>query len=90
MHLTVFTLIVKYVPEWFPGAGFKTFARIAKKNIDDSITPPFLYVKESFEARGPPSMPFIHVSYLLDRTSGGDSYHSIDCGDVFGGTTGTR
>ncbi|KAF9645498.1 CyP450 monooxygenase [Thelephora ganbajun] len=42
--------ILKYVPEWFPGAGFKTFARIAKKNIDDSVNSPFKHVKESFEA----------------------------------------
>jgi len=90
MYLTMFTPTVKYVPEWFPGAGFKTFARIAKKNLDDSITPPFLYAKESFEAGGPLLLPFIHVSHLPERTSGGDSYHSIDRGDVFGGTAGTR
>jgi len=46
-----------------PGAGFKKFAKIAKKNIDDSITPPFQYVKESFEVREPPSLLLIQVPY---------------------------
>ena len=55
--LTGFPSTVKYVPEWFPGAGFKTFARIAKKDLDDSITPPFQYVKEAFEVRKPPLLP---------------------------------
>jgi len=45
-------MTVKYVPEWFPGAGFKTFARIAKENIDRSATLPFQHVKNSFEVRG--------------------------------------
>ena len=44
-------MTVKYVPEWFPGASFKTFARIAKENIDRSATLPFQHVKESFEVR---------------------------------------
>jgi len=50
--LKILTLMtVKYVPEWFPGAGFKAFARIAKENIDRSATLPFQHVKESFEVR---------------------------------------
>ena len=49
--LRMFTPAVKYVPEWFPGAGFKTFARTAKKNLDDSVNLPFHHVKESFEVR---------------------------------------
>ena len=83
MHLTVFTLIVKYVPEWFPGAGFKTFARIAKKNIDDSITPPFLYVKESFEVCESPLATIPRPSGSLGRISGGHPYHFVSCGNVF-------
>jgi len=50
--LTIFVPTVKYVPEWFPGAGFKTFARNAKKNLDHSVNYPFKHVKESFEVRG--------------------------------------
>ena len=44
---------VKYVPEWFPGAGFKKFARVAKENIDKSVNLPFQHVKESFQVREP-------------------------------------
>jgi hypothetical protein len=40
---------VKYVPEWFPGAGFQKFAREAKENIEKSIILPFQHVKESFK-----------------------------------------
>ena len=61
--LTEFASTVKYVPDWFPGAGFKTFARIAKKDIDDSITPPFRYVKKSFEVCEPPLLLLVLVSY---------------------------
>ena len=44
---------VKYVPAWFPGAGFKKFARIAKENIDNLVNLPFQHVKESFQVREP-------------------------------------
>ena len=46
-------LAVKYVPEWFPGAGFKSFARKAKKGLDRLADLPFYHVKESFEVREP-------------------------------------
>jgi len=42
--------ILKYVPEWFPGAGFKRFARLTKESVDNSVTLPFQHVKESFQA----------------------------------------
>ncbi|KAF9645509.1 CyP450 monooxygenase [Thelephora ganbajun] len=45
--------VLKYVPEWFPGAGFKRIGRIAKENLDRSINLPFRHVKESFEVREP-------------------------------------
>jgi len=79
----MFACAVKYVPEWFPGAGFKAFARIARRDIDDSITPPFQCVKESFEVREPPLPPPIQ----LKRTSGRDSHYTIDRGYVFRGIT---
>ena len=56
-------MTVKYVPEWFPGAGFKRFARIAKEDIDRSATLPFQHVKESFEVRGSPLLLLIQISY---------------------------
>ncbi|KAF9786299.1 cytochrome P450 [Thelephora terrestris] len=43
--------ILKHIPEWFPGAGFKTFARKAKKDLDKLADLPFYHVKESFEAK---------------------------------------
>jgi hypothetical protein len=47
--LTVLIPTVKYVPEWFPGAGFKRFARLAKKNFEDSVNLPLQYVKKSLQ-----------------------------------------
>ena len=58
-----FTPTVKYVPEWFPGAGFKKFARVGKANIDHSITLPFQHVKTSFEVRESPSPLSIRALY---------------------------
>jgi hypothetical protein len=49
----MFTFTVKHVPEWFPGAGFKKFARMAKEDLDDSINLPFLGVRETFQVRHP-------------------------------------
>jgi hypothetical protein len=42
---------VKYVPEWFPGAGFKVYAREAKEKINKLADLPFQHVKASFEVR---------------------------------------
>ena len=44
---------MKHVPEWFPGGGFKKFARLAKETIDKSIDLPLQHVKESFQVREP-------------------------------------
>lgn len=83
----MFTHTVKYVPEWFPGAGFKKFAREAKKNLDGSIDPPFQYVKEALEVREPPVDP-PRSNSLLERTTDGNPYHFVNCGDLFRGATG--
>ena len=42
-------LKVKYVPEWFPGAGFQTFAREARGHFDLAVDGPLAYVKRSLE-----------------------------------------
>jgi hypothetical protein len=52
-ELIAFIITVKWVPEWVPGAGFKKFARITKKSIDDSVNLPFQHVKKSFEVCKP-------------------------------------
>ncbi|KAJ6585742.1 cytochrome P450 [Mycena capillaripes] len=38
--------ILKYVPSWFPGAGFKRLARMYTKSCDDLAEVPLAYVKE--------------------------------------------
>ena len=40
---------VKYVPEWFPGAGFKTLARVTRGKFDVVINGPLRYLKESMK-----------------------------------------
>ena len=42
-----------YVPEWFPGAGFKTFAREAKELFDLAVDGPLEYMKQSPEVGRP-------------------------------------
>ena len=50
----MFTPTVKYIPEWFPGAGFKRFARLTRKGLEDSMDHPFQYVKEALQVCDPP------------------------------------
>ena len=40
------TIIVKYVPEWFPGAGFKKFGSAAARRINAVCQLPYDKVKE--------------------------------------------
>jgi len=40
-------LSVKYVPAWFPGAGFQKIAEDGKKDLDESMYSPFEHVKGS-------------------------------------------
>ena len=40
--------IVKYVPSWVPGAGFKRWAKDAKNLFDSSLHTSFYKVKEEF------------------------------------------
>ena len=40
---------VKYVPEWFPGAGFKTLARVTREKFDVAINGPLRYLRESMK-----------------------------------------
>jgi len=72
----VSTFTVKYVPEWFPGAGFKTFAKQAKKKLDDFLNLPFKHVKESFEVREP-TLPFLTQVPQWDNLQEGDLTTSL-------------
>ncbi|KAF7360772.1 Cytochrome P450 [Mycena venus] len=38
--------ILKYIPSWFPGAGFKRLAKMYKKSCDDFADVPLAYVRE--------------------------------------------
>ena len=40
---------VKHVPKWFPGAGFKHFAKDAQRLFDVAVDGPIEYVKESLK-----------------------------------------
>lgn len=40
---------VRYVPEWFPGAGFKAFAKVGRELFDVAIDGPLAYAKESLK-----------------------------------------
>jgi hypothetical protein len=37
------------VPDWFPGAGFKTFAKVARRKLEAIVNEPIDHVKESME-----------------------------------------
>jgi hypothetical protein len=39
---------VKYLPQWFPGAGFQRKAKIWRKIVLDMPTAPFQFVKKQF------------------------------------------
>jgi len=66
--------ILKHVPEWFPGAGFKKRGRELQKNNTAAITAPFQYVKDSM-AKG------LHASSvasrILERWQGDDEMESL-------------
>ena len=38
--------IVQYIPEWFPGAGFKRTARKWKEQVQEMVDQPHQWVKE--------------------------------------------
>lgn len=41
---------MKYVPSWFPGAGFKHLAAAWKKNLENTADIPYEFVQESMKA----------------------------------------
>ena len=53
---------MRYLPEWFPGAGFKTFTRVARGKFDMAIDGPLAYVKESMV-----SLQTLDLSAWIDR-----------------------
>jgi hypothetical protein len=48
--------IVRYIPDWFPGTGFKALAKEARDKYKISVDGPFDYVKNAMKVR-PQSNP---------------------------------
>jgi hypothetical protein len=42
-------ILVKHVPDWFPGTGFKTFAKVARRKLDAVVNEPIEHVKGSMK-----------------------------------------
>ncbi|KAF8552190.1 cytochrome P450 [Imleria badia] len=60
--------LLKYLPEWFPGASFKRSAMITRKSISEWVEAPFEYVKKSMAAgTAAPSMVSEALSRIQDR-----------------------
>jgi hypothetical protein len=63
--------LVRYVPQWFPGGGFKKKARAWGKSWEDCATIPFKEVSKAFVS--PLSLDLIralHPLHLLENVSG--------------------
>ena len=43
--------IVRYIPDWFPGTGFKVLAKEAREKFKTSIDGPLEYVKNAMKVR---------------------------------------
>ena len=44
-------VIVQYVPDWFPGTGFKAVAKEGRDKFKISVNGPFDYVKNAMKVR---------------------------------------
>ena len=60
---------VKYVPEWFPGTGFKQFAKVGRGLFDVAVDGPLDYVKQCLKVRLP--IPRTRTSILWTERSTG-------------------
>ena len=61
--------VVRYIPDWFPGAGFKQMAREFRKTFQELVDVPFEFVKKQMVRQPaiflPPNMLMILVRSLL-------------------------
>jgi len=53
---------VSHVPDWFPGAGFKRFAKVGRELLDTAVNGPLDHVKESLKVS--PSTLHTYISVL--------------------------
>ncbi|KZT37264.1 cytochrome P450 [Sistotremastrum suecicum HHB10207 ss-3] len=64
--------ILKYVPGWMPGAGFKAFATERKAQLNEVLTAPFQWVKSEMAAGRANS------SFVSRRLSGPEELNEFD------------
>lgn len=46
---------MKYIPVWFPGAGFKRTAQTWKKNLEQVVDKPYAFVQQRMSGKFEPS-----------------------------------
>lgn len=42
---------VRFVPDWFPGTGFKQTAKQWKRNAEESVEKPYAFVQQQMVCR---------------------------------------
>ena len=57
-------IVVKYIPEWVPGAGFQKEARVWKTSVDKMRDVPFDVVKQQMVRSFPSALCFV-LTYVL-------------------------
>ena len=62
---------MRYVPAWFPGAGFKQFAETGRELFAVAVDGPLDYVKESLEVSPPVFCTCISLLGLNDGKANG-------------------
>ena len=82
-------LIVRYIPDWFPGTGFKALAKEARDKFKISVDGPLEYVKNAMKVR-PRSRPdldrFLNLSVSVTPVRRGCfPVHSVRLFVSFGG-----
>jgi hypothetical protein len=84
LNRDLFHLLVKYVPEWMPGASFKRKAREWRVIAERFYTLPFEYVKQSMQ-EGTARSSFTSLS-LRDITEKDDRAYKEELIKSLGGT----
>jgi cytochrome P450 len=69
--------ILRYLPDWLPGVGFKRTARLWRKTLTDVVNNPYIYVKQRMSDH---SNEDSYVSKLIEQnlpTLGPEEEHAI-------------
>ena len=67
------SLIVRYLPDWFPGTGFKALAKETRDKFKIAVDGPFEYVKNAMKVRpqnSPRSHSFLNSSVTASPARG--------------------